>query len=171
MRKVKRFLIRREPEQLWLRHEFRLLGMKELEDFVIQFEVTTGDRRLTPVRYDAKHDYIHRDIIDRDGSNVEKEEICASGLEEAVKACIDDLAKNWVSHLKKGGYDDLLTTLTSLPIDKMEVAKQFMVDLIRHPEKIDETPNVVDLTLKPEISTFTNSLKVTHVKGESGIKN
>ena len=62
MRKVKRFLIRLEQERVWFRNEFRLSGPSKVEDFVVQFEIVEGKKHLTPVRYDVKHKYFHRDI-------------------------------------------------------------------------------------------------------------
>lgn len=69
MRKVKSFLIRLEQEKVWFRNEFRLLGENKIKDFVVQFEIVQGQKHLTPIRYDIKHDYFHRDIIDQPGKH------------------------------------------------------------------------------------------------------
>jgi len=147
MKKVKSFDIILQPEKIWLRNEFRLLGSNKIRDFVVQFEIVEDKKHLTPIRYDFKHGYFHRDIINQDGKHIEKKEFNVSSLEEAAKIAIDDLMNNWKSLLKKGGYTDLESKRRSLPGDTMRKAKEYLINLIQHPEKIEYVPNKVNLDL------------------------
>lgn len=165
MRKVKSFQIRLEKERILFRNEFRLLGPNKIKDFVIQFEIVEAGKHLIPVRYDIKHGYFHRDIIDECGNNVDKKKIPISSLEEAVKLSIDDLIQNWRVHLKNGGYTRLLSTLESLPENTVQKAKEYLIDLIQHPEKVDKIGNIVDLTLSEGIS-LNNSVTIKLIKGK-----
>ena len=170
MRKVKKFIIRLEQERVLFRNEFRLLGPNKIKDFVVQFEIVEGEKHLTPVRYDIKHDYFHRDIIDMHGNNVDKKKIAVPSLEEAAKLSVDDLIHNWKSLLKVGGYSKLVSTLKSFPENNMQKAKGYLIDLVQHPGKIDRVPNVVDLTVKPETLTLKNQVIPKLVKGTSETK-
>ena len=170
MRKVKSFLIRLEQERVWFRNEFRLLGPNKIEDFVVQFEIVEGKKHLTPVRYDMKHNYFHRDVIDQNGNNVYKKRFNVVSLEEAIKLSVDDLIRNWKSLLKMGGYSKLVSPFKSLPENKMRKAKGYLINLVQHPDKIDKVPNVVDLTLKPETLTLKNKVTTKLVKGTSEVK-
>ena len=163
MRKVKSFLIRLEQERVWFRNEFRLLGPNKIEDFVVQFEIVEGKKHLTPVRYDMKHNYFHRDVIDQNGNIVDKEKIAAASLEDAVKLFVDDLIKNWESLLKMGGYTKLISSFKSFPENIMQKAKEYLVDLIRNPQKIDNAPNIVNLVLSEGMS-ISNSVKVKLIR-------
>lgn len=165
MRKVKSFQIRLEQERVWFRNEFRLLGPNKIEDFVVQFEIVEGGKHLTPVRYDIKHDYFHRDIIDKHGNNVDKKRIAAVSIEDAVTSSVDDLIQNWESLLKMGGYAKLISSFKSFPENIMQKAKEYLVDLIRNPQKIDSVPNIVDLVLSEGIS-FGDSVETKLIKGK-----
>ncbi len=157
------FLIRLEKERVWFRNEFRLLGSNKIEDFVVQLEIVEDERHLTPVRYDMKHNYFHRDIINEHENNVDKQKISVTSLEEAVNLSIDDLIQNWRSNLKIGGYDKLLSTLESFPENTMQKAKEYLIDLIRHPQKIDSVGNVINLVLSEGIG-MSDSVQVKLVE-------
>lgn len=165
MRKVKSFQIRLERERLWFRNEFRLLGTNRVRDFVVQLEILEGQKHFTPVRYDIKHGYFHRDIINRQGKHVNKKKIIVSNLEEAVKTAIDDLVNNWQSLLQIGGYTNILSTLKSIPEESMRKAKGYLIDLVQHPDKIDSVGNVVDLTLTETLS-MSDSVTAKLIKGK-----
>jgi len=167
MKKVKSFQIRLEGERVLFRNEFQLLGLSKIQDFVVQLEVVEGNKHLTPVRYDIRHKFFHRDVIDRNGNNVEKVKFYARSNEEAVVLFIEDLIQNWKSILKAGGYNNLLVTLKSLPENKMQKAKEYLVNLIQHPDTIDNVPNVVDLTLPAETLSLSDSVTVKLIKGKT----
>lgn len=169
MRRVKSFLIRLEKERVWFRNEFRLLEPSQIEEYLIQFEIVRNGKHLTPVRYDMRHNCFHRDIVDKDGKHVGKrEEFKVTNLEEAVKLSINDLICNWKSLLEEGGYDDLLSTLESLPEMKIQRAEDYLVDLIQHPDKIDTVPNIVDLTIS-DTGTGSDSVNVIKIQNAKNI--
>lgn len=147
MRKVKSFQIRLEAERLWLRNEFRLLGSDEIKDFVIQLELVEGKTHLTPIRYDIRHNHFHRDLINPQGNSVEKKKFAVQSLEEAVELSIDDLISNWKSLVTICGYNIPALNTKSLPEDTMQKAKEYLLNLIQHPEKINEVPSIVELTI------------------------
>jgi len=166
MRRIKSFLIRLEKEGVWFRNEFRLLGLAQIEEYLIQFEIVHNKKHLTPVRYDMRHNCFHRDIVDKDGKHVGKrKEFKVANLEEAVKLSINDLICHWKSLLEKGGYGDLLSTLKSLPEKKMQRAQEYLVCLIQHPDKIDDVSDIVDLTLPTETLTLSDSVNVKLIRG------
>lgn len=165
MRKTKSFLIRLEREKVWFRNEFSLLGPEKIEDFVVQFEIVEGGKHLTPVRYDIKHGYFHRDIINRQGKHVNKKKINVTNLKEAVKTATDDLVNNWQSLLQIGGYTNILSTLKSIPEESIRKAKEYLIDLVQHPDKIDSVSNVVDLTLT-ETLNMSDSVTTKLIKGK-----
>jgi len=96
--------------------------------------------------------------------------IAVANLEEAVKSSIDDLIHNWKSLLKKGGYSNVLFALKSLPENQIQKAKDYLIDLIQHPQKINSVPNVVHLTLSETLS-LSDSVSVKRIKGRTNVKN
>ena len=145
-REKRSFIIILIPGSTLLRVEFRLLGPGKIMDFVIQLEIVKDERHLTPVRYDLKHCCFHRDIIDQEGRKIDKKEFNVLSFEEAAKIAFDDLMNNWRELLKKGGYEDL-EFIRPLPEDSVQKAREYLIDLIRHPEKIKHVPNKVNLDI------------------------
>ena len=160
----KRFFLILPPERIRFRNEFRLLGVSKIKDFVVQLEVEISPGywgKDGVVRYDIKHGYFHRDLINPNGLKIEHTKIRVSGLREAVVAAIDDLKENLETHLKKAGYDKVVNTLPSPSEmkDYLESAKQFLIRLVEHPDQIDKVPNKVSVIVKDELK-LKNSVTV-----------
>ena len=115
--------------------------------FVIQLEAfgVKSKRWNAIVRYDCAHEYVHRDLIYLDGRK-EKQKLEAQNLDEAIRIAIIDLKDNFKQWLLRLGYRGLLNTLPSeIKIKKeFEKAEKFLLDLIKHPEKISKIPSTYE---------------------------
>lgn len=156
-KKAKSFIILPHTQKIRFRNLFRI---NEELSFVIQLEVEpkTGEWRPL-VRYDCAHGFCHRDFI---YSNGHKEKLpTGQNLNVSIAIGIDDLKQNLKSHVEKAGYHELSR---DLPADAdiakdLEEAKQFLLDLVQHPEKIDTVPDQVHLEVKDKV-TLTDEINV-----------
>lgn len=68
----------------------------QIVDFVVQYETLVVGRFLPVVRYDASHGHGHRDLLDKQGNEIEKRWMPAHFT---LKQCLDegkrDLRSNW----------------------------------------------------------------------------
>lgn len=166
MNRVKSFLIRLEGEKLWFRNEFRLTGSDKIIDFVVQLEITTNGKRLIPVRYDIRHDSFHRDILSEEGTNLEKKRLGGTVLEDQITIAVNDLISNWTYILTKGGYAKLAVATNIIPVNSLHAAKDYLVNLVKDPSKIETAPNVVELHPKPEGIGFCDSVSTKLIRGK-----
>ena len=64
--------------------------------FTVQYETTIAGERFPVVRYDTAHGYAHRDILDRGGRVVAKDELAPGlSLGDALAIAERDLRQNW----------------------------------------------------------------------------
>jgi hypothetical protein len=163
MTKKKFFLILRDQEKIRFRNVFRLLGAKEINDFMVQLEIEISPNNWKGViRYDLKHGYFHRDLIYANTHKYQKE-IPSQGLEDAIVIAIDDLKENFHLYLRKAGYNISYPALRVT--ENLEEAKQYILALIKQPESIEKVLDQIILGLKPAIITSEYKLSVTKIKG------
>jgi len=146
-KKEKSFLVYLATDHLRFRNIFRTIN-GGIISFVVQLEIEAQPATWKAVvRNDCEHGFCHRDLIYSDGH---KEKIkMVADKESAVVVGIDDLKENFKDHLQKLGYQGFLRKLPNyIEIERdLEQAKQFLLRLIRHPEKIDEIGNEIRLKL------------------------
>lgn len=142
-KKGKEFLITLDlfEKALRIRNVFKF-HRRSIVNFVIQIEAfdTRGKSSWEAIlRYDCAHGYLHRDLIYLDGRK-EKEKLKKQKFEKAIVIIVTDLKNNLRQWLAKLGYDKLLNVLPSdMKIeDELERSEKFLLDLIKHPEKISK---------------------------------
>jgi len=152
--KKKSFLIIPPPDdRIRLRNIFRIKGLKEIKDFMVQLEVEPEPAQWKAVvRYDLAHGYFHRDLICKNGSK-KKHKIQSQDLSNATIGAIEDLKQNLERYLKIAGFVDVAEKLPPTGgVEKdLEEAKQFLLHLVEHPEEIDNVPNKVHQKLRETI--------------------
>ena len=75
--------------------------------FVVQYETRIGGEWLPVVRYDTRHGFAHRDVLDKRG-NQQKTPIFVDGFNEALTFAEYDIRSNWKSYKQKflKGYEN-----------------------------------------------------------------
>ncbi len=167
MKMKKNFLILPPSEdRIRFRNIFRLLGADKIRDFIVQLEVDTGsDQWIAVVRYDLAHGYFHRDLIYANGKR-EKQKIVTGGINEATINAIDDLKQNLEIYLRTAGFKgiaDIIPPGGGVDED-LEQVKQYLLNLMEHPDQIEKVPDRVNLKIMDKIG-LSNS--VTVVKRDS----
>lgn len=66
-----------------------------VKDFSVQLEIPLFGRRQAIVRYDTSHGVAHRDLLDRDGYNVNKRWYPGVPFDAALNYAISDLQTHW----------------------------------------------------------------------------
>ena len=141
-RKGKEFLITLDlPGKIMrFRNIFRVHRFN-VSSFVIQLEAfgvkPKSNRWKAIIRYDCAHGYIHRDLIHSDGRK-EKQRLKTQNPEESIRIALTDLKDNFKQWILRLGYYELLNKLPSMIKIKKEFenAEKFLLDLVKHPEKI-----------------------------------
>lgn len=75
------------------RHEHTRLK-KHILGFVIQYETKLDQNWVPVIRYDTRHGFAHRDIMDRKG-NKRKTPVFATDYNEALTFAEYDIQSNW----------------------------------------------------------------------------
>lgn len=75
------------------RHE-HITEKSKVSGFVIQYEIFLEGKWMPVVRYDTAHGYVHRDLINPDGSK-EKIFMGLTDLNEALTLADKDINENW----------------------------------------------------------------------------
>ncbi len=63
--------------------------------FSVQYEAAIESRLIAVARYDSSHSVAHRDLLDRDGRNVDKRWFPGVPLGQALDFAISDFKTNW----------------------------------------------------------------------------
>ncbi len=63
--------------------------------FSVQYEASIGARLVAVARYDSSHGVAHRDLLDRDGHNVDKRWFPGLPLGQALDFAILDFKTDW----------------------------------------------------------------------------
>jgi hypothetical protein len=70
--------------------------------FTIQYEALIGASWLPVVRYDTAHGFAHRDLLDRQGRNVEKRPLGGPGqFGKIATEAIADIKSNWRAYRER----------------------------------------------------------------------
>ena len=164
MTQQKFFDISLPSKKLRFRNIFKIKKDGKL-DFTIQLEVELKAGEWKPlVRWDCAHGSCHRNLIHSNGHK-EKDETTTQELDKVIENGIDNLKENLKSYLEKTGYRELSNSLPShIDIERdLEGAKRFLLDLVKHPEKIDSTTShgrlklEMHVTLKNEVALVKRS--------------
>jgi len=142
------FIISLPGDKIRFRNIFKIKRDGKL-DFTVQLEVEPKAGEWKPlVRWDCAHGSCHRDLIYSNGHK-ETDETATQELDKVIANGIDDLKENLKSYLEKTGYHEFSHALhAQLNIgEDLEEAKRFLLDLVEHPEKIDNIPNKISLKL------------------------
>ena len=79
----------------WIRVEFVREG-KQLITFLAQYEILIGDEVYPVVRYDGAHGYAHRDLLNRRGDLIDKQELPGNpSFRDALEFGRRDILANW----------------------------------------------------------------------------
>lgn len=70
---------------------------KDVLSFIVQYETKIEGRWFPVVRYDTKHGFAHRDILDKKGKK-QKTPIFAKDYSEALTFAEYDIQSNWKSY-------------------------------------------------------------------------
>jgi hypothetical protein len=127
-----------------LRNIFRIKN-KTLQSFVVQAELrrATEEASWVPiVRYDCAHGFIHRDLMHQNGRKT-KTRLSAQKLEDAVKLAIEEIEGNRRLWLIELGFESRVPEiLKNIDIrDELQEAKDFLLFLISHPDRITQAPS------------------------------
>lgn len=81
-----------EPPRL----RVRIVSLRRVvKDFSVQLEIPLFGRHLAIVRYDTSHGVAHRDLLDRDGYDVDKRWFPGVPFSAALNYAIVDLQSDW----------------------------------------------------------------------------
>ncbi len=67
---------------------------RDILSFVVQYETKVEEKWLPVVRYDTKHGFAHRDLLDRKGEK-QKTPVFARDFNEALTFAEYDIKCNW----------------------------------------------------------------------------
>lgn len=73
MKEVK-FVIMLTRDDRFRHHHLRFKGA--VLNFVVQYETKVGGRWFPVVRYDTKHGFVHRDLLDNKGQQTKDTDLC-----------------------------------------------------------------------------------------------
>ncbi|TES90311.1 MAG: hypothetical protein E3J87_10255 [Candidatus Cloacimonadota bacterium] len=90
--KEARFTVMLTPEDRYRHHHVRL--KRDVLSFIVQYETKLEDRWFPVVRYDTRHGFAHRDILDKKGKK-QKTPIFAKDYNEALTFAEYDIKSNW----------------------------------------------------------------------------
>lgn len=128
-------------------------------DLTIQLEVESGKWRPV-VRWDrGPHKFFHRHLIYSDGRE-EKQEMPRQKPYEVIVDSIDDLKINLRNYIEETGYLEISNSLQAdFNIDSfVEKAKQYLLDLVYHLEKIESFPSRGSIALKIDAILLKNEV-------------
>lgn len=105
MAKETKFTVMLTPADRFRHHHLRLKGA--VLSFVVQYETRVGGRWLPVVRYDTRHGFAHRDLLDSKG-NARKTPLFARNYNEALTFAEYDVRSNWKLYKRRfmEGSDD-----------------------------------------------------------------
>ena len=86
------FTVMLTPEDRYRHHHVRLKG--NVLSFVVQYEIKLEGTWFPVVRYDTRHGFAHRDILDKKGRK-QKTPIFAKDYNEALTFAEYDIRSNW----------------------------------------------------------------------------
>ena len=75
------------------RHE-HLKDKGKIIEFVVQYEMLYKDKWIPVIRYDTAHGFVHKDLINPDGSK-EKIFMGEANLNEVMNIADKDINENW----------------------------------------------------------------------------
>jgi len=89
----------------WLAHTARIrhhhIQLKnQVIEFTVQLETRVKDKWYPVVRYDTKHGFAHKDVINFDGS-IEKFNLGVSNYNIGMTLAEQDLKSNWKKYIEK----------------------------------------------------------------------
>jgi hypothetical protein len=106
MRKEVKFKIMLTPEDRYRHHHVRVRGA--VTNFKVQYETQVAGRWLPVVRYDTRHGFAHRDLLDQRGRS-RKTPLFTQDYNEALTFAEHDIKSNWESYkrrfLQEGDYE------------------------------------------------------------------
>jgi len=86
------FTVMLTPKDRYRHYHIRF--KKNVLSFIIQYETKFKNKWLAVVRYDTKHDFAHRDIIDKKGNKI-KTPMFTKDYNEALIFAEYDIKSNW----------------------------------------------------------------------------
>ena len=86
------FTVMLTPEDRYRHYHVRLKG--NVLSFVVQYEIKLEGTWFPVVRYDTRHGFAHRDILDKKGRK-QKTPIFAKDYNEALTFAEYDIRSNW----------------------------------------------------------------------------
>ena len=98
-----RFTVMLTREDRYRHHHVRF--RKDVLSFVVQYETKVEEKWLPVVRYDTRHGFAHRDLLDKKGEK-QKTPILAKDYSEALTFAEYDIKSNWKmykQHFMVGG--------------------------------------------------------------------
>jgi hypothetical protein len=142
----RQFLMELTPGRLKdirLRNIFRLRN-KTVQSFVIQAELRDAEEAswVPVVRYDCAHGFIHKDLMHQNGGRT-KTRLSAQKLEDAIRLAIEEIERNLRLWLIDLGFESRVPEiLKNVDIhDELQEARDFLLFLIDHPDRITQTPS------------------------------
>ena len=87
-----RFTVMLTREDRYCHHHVRF--RKDVLSFVVQYETRMDEKWLPVVRYDTRHGFAHRDLLDKKGEK-QKTPIFAKDYSEALTFAEYDIKSNW----------------------------------------------------------------------------
>jgi hypothetical protein len=93
------------PDDRSRHHHLRFKGT--VLNFVVQYETRIRGRWFPVVRYDTRHGFAHRDVLDSKG-NARKTPVFARNYNEALTFAEYDIRSNWILYKQRfmEGFDD-----------------------------------------------------------------
>ena len=126
-----------------LRNLFRLTD-NSVTGWVIQIEIILDmkgkkSKSRPVIRYDQSHGFIHRDMININGSK-NKHKIMTKDTKTAIILAIDEIRDNLNSWLKQLGYSPYGQQILNLPfiVQEMDKVKEKLIELHDHPENMKD---------------------------------
>jgi len=87
-----RFTVILTPEDRYRHHHVRFRG--DVLSFIVQYETKMEGKWLPVVRYDTRHGFAHRDLLDREGEK-QKTPIFTKDYNEGLTFAEYDIKSNW----------------------------------------------------------------------------
>ena len=90
-----RFTVMLTPDDRYRHHHVRFKN--DVLSFVVQYETKVEEKWLPVVRYDTRHGFAHRDLLDKKGER-EKTPMFARDYNEALTFAEYDIKSNWTMY-------------------------------------------------------------------------
>ncbi len=98
MKKEVKFLVMLTPVDRYRHYHVRMKGV--VTSFRVQYETRVAGKWLPVVRYDTRHRFAHRDLLDKRG-RARKTPLFTQDYNEALTFAEHDIKSNWKSYKRE----------------------------------------------------------------------